>query len=753
MRSTSVFQAVFVLLGVLVAPPVRPAAGQQLPVVPLAVPIPDEATSRRLVARRATAPVVIDGSLNDAAWQTADIATDFVGVRPDYVLETPFRSTVRILFDDEHLYIGAVHLDSAGLNATRIPDLRRDFTPTDTDVFGITIGSLGDGRTVYQFQVTPLGSQGDVQAFDGGAAFSFSWDAMWRVRTSRSDSGWVAELAIPWTSLRYTPGLTRWNINFVRNTRRALQWTAWVPYPRQFSSWRITYSGILDSIAPPPPRTNVRTRSYALTESESLRAPSATSAPWSTAGAVGGEVIWAPSANSLVEATVNTDFAQADVDRQVVNLTRFSVFFPEQRQFFLENADLLTAGSEGYGGMNSPSVGYVVRPFFSRRIGLGADGTPRNIIGGARYGYRTGSTSAGVLAMRQRGIGDTNADAATIGVARGSRFIGRSTRVGALAAYRLDESDDTALGNNMVTAVDALTRIGEQVQLSAMFSTSTVNGRTGYAATWAGGRSTPTSAIGIQGALVTDEYRPQTGFVSRPNVLLTAPSASYTWQPAWRPKSLVWIKPELTTSFFHDPNTRRLQEGKILASTELYGSRGGAFTLGVEHNLQRPERAVPLLPNVTIAPGAHDYFRYGISLQTDPSAALTGSALLTAGAFFDGHQQQAQVSARWSPSPFVAMRLNYEVNALRGLGERDTSLTTHLAGPEVRVFLTPRVQWSAFYQYNSVVEQGSLNARFSWEFAPLSFLYVVYNGRQPILNGIGPRAQSLIVKLSWLKQM
>jgi hypothetical protein len=190
-----------------------------------------------------------------------------------------------------------------------------------------------------------------------------------------------------------------------------------------------------------------------------------------------------------------------------------------------------------------------------------------------------------------------------------------------------------------------------------------------------------------------------------------------------------------------------------LLSTELYGARGGTFSFGVGQNLQRPVLPVPILPGVVIAPGTHDYVRYGINMASDQSAAIAASAFFTDGTFFDGTQRQAQLSGRWSPSPHVALRVNYEINALRGLGTRDTSLTTHLAGPELRVFLNPRVQWSAFYQYNSVVEQGSLNARFSWEFAPLSFLYVVYNGRQPILNGIGPRAQSLIVKLSWLKQL
>ena len=178
-------------------------------------------------------------------------------------------------------------------------------------------------------------------------------------------------------------------------------------------------------IQPPPPRTNVRIRPYALGSAQRDRTPGANNA---STGDIGGEIIWAPTANTLLEATVNTDFAQADVDRQVVNLTRFNVFFPERRQFFLENADLLSAG-----GLGSTSR-YIVQPFFTRRIGLGDDGTLLPIDGGARFAYRTGRTTAGVLAMRQRGIGA--AEDATFAVARGSQFFGRATRVGATVAVR-----------------------------------------------------------------------------------------------------------------------------------------------------------------------------------------------------------------------------------------------------------------------------------------------------------------------------
>ena len=706
---------------------------------PAAVPEPTEATRKRLVARRATGKIFIDGRLDEGDWQRAPVASDFSQTRPDFIPNTKYPTEVRVLFDDEFLYIGGFNRDSAGLRTLRVPDLRRDFEPPEYDDFAVTLGPTGDRRTAYQFHVTPLGSQGDVQAFDGGDAFNFNWDAMWRTRTTRADSGWTAEIAIPWRSLRYARGLSTWDMNVVRSTRHAAQFSAWMPYPRQLTSWRLTFAGALDSIAPPPPRTNIRIRPYALGSAQRDRTPGANNA---TTGDIGGEVIWAPTASTLFEGTINTDFAQADVDRQVVNLTRFSVFFPERRQFFLENADLLSAG-----GLGATSR-YIVQPFFSRRIGLGANGELLPIDAGARFAYRSSRSTAGVLAMRQRGIG--TAENASFGVARGSQTFGRATRIGATVALR---DGETAAGDNLVTAVDALTRIGEQIQFSGTISSSTRESRTDYAGTWQITRNTPRTAAALTGAWVTERYDPLTGFVSRPNVFLTNPVFNATLQPAWLPHNIVWLKPWVATYLYHAPDTRALQEGLTQFRGEVLFRNGAQLVPFVESNQQRITAPVALFPGVDIATGSHDFMRYGLEAKSDQSVRISTTANLSTGSFFDGRLDRAAIGARLIPSPYISFRADYEINRLQSIGTRDTSFVTHLVAPEVRIFLNPRVQWSAFYQYNTIQERGSMNARFSWEFAPLSFLYIVYNDRQAILNGTTPSARSLIVKLSWLHQL
>lgn len=706
------------------------------------VPIPDSTTRPRLLAARANGPIALDGRLDEPDWRRAPSTDAFAQVSPDYIPAAGARTVVRVLFDEQYLYVAAVLTDSLGRRGVRTRDLRREFTPADNDYFAVILGPLGDRRSAYQFAVTPYGSLRDEQAFDGGDATNENWDALWSARTQRTDSGWIAEIAIPWATLRYDATLDSWDVNFVRNARRQFETSAWSPFPRQFSAYRLTFAGALTGLAPPPPSTNVRLRPYALTDANRRPGDARLGRPSGTAG---GELIWAPGANSLVELTANTDFAQAEVDRQVVNLERFNVFFPERRQFFLENTDVLSP--RGLGGR------YVVQPFFSRRIGLADDGSPRRLDGGGRYTWRSGRASFGALALHEGGDGRTAANS-SIALLRGSRFVGTASRLGAFAAVQHDGGLDGGPGStNVVTAVDGLTRIGEQVQLNGMLSTSTESDRTSVAATYFVGRDTPRLYTGVLGAWVSEDYAPRTGFVSRSNVWLTSPAIVATMQPAWRPRSVVWFRPALVGYVYQTPSTGALQEGFVQAYVDVLHKNGTIWYPYVERHAQRPTATVSLLPGVEIAPGQLDYWRSGLFLSTDQSARANLRINAATGDFFDGTLTRVTSTLRYAPDPRVSMAVDVDVSRLGRLGVRDTSLTTTLVAPEVRLALNPRLLFTSFYQYNSGARTGTLNARFSWEFTPLSFLYVVWNDRRAVANGVLPTTETLVVKLVWLRQL
>ncbi len=689
-------------------------------------------------AERTDSAIRIDGRLDEPAWSRAMVTGRFRTVSPAINAPSAYRTEVRVLFNAQAILIGATLYDSAGARGVRVQDMRRDFDTGQNDNFQVVLDPLHDTRSAVSFQVTPHGALRDVQAFDGGDQTNTDWDGVWRARTARSDSGWSVEIEIPWSSLRYVRDGRPWGVNFARFARRTVEVSGAVPWPRQFSPYRMTFAADLAGLEPPPVSANVRVRPFALgdvsRDRERLR----------SLGRVGGEVLWTPTANSLLELTANTDFAQAEVDRQVVNLRRFSVFFPERRQFFLENTDVINpTGIDGE---------YTVQPFFSRRIGLADDGSPLPILGGGRYSWRSGRASGGGLLIRQGA--STTAPASTYGVLRGSRFLSGATRVGAFAAVRDDASMDTRPGQrNIVTAIDGLTRVGETIQMNGMLSTSTSGDTTGVAATWFAGRDTPGLYTGILGAYVTEAYAPRTGFVSRSNVWLTSPAIVGTVQPSWRPKSVVWFKPALVSYLYQTPGTGTLQEGYVQGFVDVFHTNGAIWYPYVERHFQRPSQPVTLVRGVEIAAGRHDYTRYGLFFATDRSARWSVVTNASAGSFFDGQLHQLNSTLRLAPSPHLSLITSYEVNRLRAIGEGDRAVTTHLLAPELRVFATPRLQVSSFYQYNTDAQIGSLNARVSWEFAPLSFVYLVYNDRQAIGRGITPTARQLVLKMVWMGQL
>ena len=363
-----------------------------------------------LVATRAAGPIVVDGRLDEGDWARAEVAGRFVQAEPRQGDPATEPTEVRVLFDASYLYIGVVCIDSHGAGDLRVRDLRRDFDDTFDDYFGIAIDGVQDGRSATVFRVNPRGALRDQQTVDGGLA-DVDFDAVWTARTTRGDRGWIAEIAIPWQTLRYRAGADTWNINFHRVNRRLNESSGWSPWPRVMEPFRMDYSGRLTSVVPPPPGRNLRLQPYAVGEGRRGAGPVAAGTDQSASA--GTDLKWAVTPNSVLDLTLNPDFGQSDVDRQVVNLTRFSVFFPERRQFFLENRGVFLSGN-----------GSRFEPFFSRRIGLDEAGEPIPIRAGARLTSRSADHAFGVLALSQGGDG-TDAE---FGVVRYVRNFSGQTR-------------------------------------------------------------------------------------------------------------------------------------------------------------------------------------------------------------------------------------------------------------------------------------------------------------------------------------
>lgn len=693
----------------------------------------------------------VDGQLTERAWQRAPVTSGFRQVEPTQGAAPEFETRVRVLFDDANVYIGIEALDSLGARGVRVQDLRRKFSDAANDLVGVTLDALGDGRSGVAFEVTPYGAQRELQSFDGGSALNADWETVWRVRTARDDAGWTAEIAIPWSSLRYRAGTDPWRVNFYRLARRANERSGWGPWPRQFNQHRLEYGGVLEGLEPPPPKPNVRLRPYIVAQGEHVGAGGATIGR--TTQRVGGELTWAPRPNSVVDLTANTDFAQADVDRQVVNLTRFSVFFPERRQFFLENAGLFDVGlSRQYGQ-------FQIHPFFSRRIGLDAVGQPLRIQGGGRFVQRTPNTSFGVMAIRQGA--SSNAQSSSFAVSRLSRNLGSSGRLGIGVNGRFDDDATLATGlgerrRTMAATIDGFTRVGPNLSVDGLWSmTSAIAGRRPGAAGYV---SATHSSSGLYAAFtegyVSKDYDPSVGFVSQHDVVLSHGVVGYDWRPSWRPSWVRRFFPYLGSHVYHTASNGRPLDSFSEAYIDIALSNGGLLYPNIQHYFHRLDAPFSPLRGVTIPPGSYSNVRPNLYLRSDYSAKLAGTVDLYTGPFYDRRLHEATLQARYAPVPHVATTLGWTINHMYG---GDSRRTTHLVAPEMRLSLNPRTHITGFYQYNSDASRGALNARLAWEFAPLSYVYLVYNDtraagptRSP--DPTLPRRQ-LVAKVTYLKQL
>ena len=452
---------------------------------------------RTIQAAEITNNLKVDGSLDETDWQRAVSVSNFFQVEPYQGNPLRTQTDVRVLYNRKFLYIAAFNRDTLGRKALRATNFKRDFDNQAHDYFSVSIDGFSDRRNAMSFSTNPYGTQRDLLSFDD-LLYDIEWDGLWRVRTTRTDSGWVAEMAIPWQTLRYARPLEvyslnsvsedsasrdreqSWGINFARNRRATNELSAWSPHPRAFTPLRMEYAGRLTGIKPPPPSPNVRIQPYVLLSDDAYNGTEVGDSR-DTKLKIGGDVKWAINPNAVLDLTVNTDFAQADVDRQVNNVTRFSVFFPERRQFFLENASLFGAGLTGRGLGEGGNM--TIRPFFSRTIGLTTlpDGTskPVPIDAGARFVYRSLSRNFGGMVIRQRGTDDSPTTDFMVG--RFSQNIGNQNRVGALfTAKNVHGVPGADSYQNGVLALDGFFRLSSSLSYNVMMIGSASSSGTGW---------------------------------------------------------------------------------------------------------------------------------------------------------------------------------------------------------------------------------------------------------------------------------
>lgn len=712
---------------------------------------PPNPVRRSIEAQQTETGLKIDGRLDEEAWGLARPVAGFTQVEPFQGENATQQTEIRVLYNRQFLYFGVFSRDSLGKKALRATDFKRDFNHRQHDLINLAFDGFNDRRNAMVFATNPYGVQRDLLAFDD-LLFDVDWDGLWRVRTTRVDSGWVAEIAIPWQTLRYpksADSLQSWGFNLYRNRRATNEISAFSPFPRAFGATRMEYAGVLTNLNPPPPRPNIRVQPYVLFSYDRYRTPAAGEDSDETNFKPGGDVKWAINPNTVLDLTANTDFAQADADRQVNNVTRFSVFFPERRQFFLENASLfgfnVGQADDGAGGSMR------IQPFFSRSIGLDEAGRPIPIDAGGRLVYRSAERNFGAIAMRQREVGDSPATNFLVG--RFSENLGSQNRLGGMLMVK-NRPD----GTNVSSTLDGFFRLSETQSVNA-FVMHSVGGqvdRHGFAGIAQYYNSTNNFKIWLTQSVVTKDFNPEMGFVARKDIIGTTPGMNWYYRGKLLPfrKVIRAFEPGFLPEVYFQASTGKLIERQLWFFPVWFNfQNGGYFGYSVNPTFQRlTEPFEPL--GIHIGEGSYHYFRQQIWATTDPSKIITLLGQLDWGTYFNGRLSTADLTLRFAPSPHLSLSGRFNRNHFREVGDPATTTTIDLYSIEGRLALNPRLQLIAFYQQNSEDDSKNYNIRLSWEYSPLSFLYIVFNKNG--FNYTMDRRQEenhAIVKLSYLKQI
>ncbi len=715
LRGTARFAAVAAVLG-----STMPAVAQER-----TVSSPD--ARRTLTAVETTEPPVIDGLLDEALWQRAQPATGFVQSDPLEGEPATEQTEVRVAFDKDFLYIAARCLDSDPA-AVIVNEIRKDFVPREQDAFEVLLDTFQDRRNGFVFSTNAAGARADTQMANEGREVNTNWDAVWWVAGSRTSEGWSAEFKIPFTTLRYEGGPGHvWGINFARRIRRKNEVTYWSPVSRAFSIYRASSEGDLTGLPPLDPGRNIRVKPYVLDGATR----NVGSARFDNEVSLGLDVKVGVTPSMALDLTVNPDFAQAEADEQQVNLTQFSLFFPEKREFFLENSGIFYFGdiprnSRQATRFRPPEEDLLL--FFSRRIGLTATGEQLPLHGGVRLTGRAGAYGLGFMTMQGEEFGVRPSENYT--VARVRRDVLANSDIGAIFVSR--DAMGTSEDFNRVAGMDANFRVFRYFNVNGFAARSATPGETRN-------QGTAKLAVGWEDSLkrlqasvlhIGEGFRDDLGFVRRTGVLRTFYDWAWMPQPeSLRARGIRQLQPHARMFTYYDP-AGEIASRTAHAGFQITWNNGSWFEYAYEPRTEAITRPFRLRPDVApIPPGRYDWTQHLFALETDHSRTFSASARVTTGGFWSGDQRTAQISLLYRPTSQLMVDAGIQISdiALRVPVE---SFRTTLVNVRSGYAFSTNMFLDALVQYRTDVKQFSANIRFNLIHRPLSDLFIVVNDQE-----------------------
>jgi hypothetical protein len=696
--------------------------------------------------------IVIDGKLTESAWKTAEVAGDFF---QNFPFDTSFalsRTEARVTYDDRFFYVGAICYDPLPGDFI-IQSLRRDFSYPISDAFAVYIEPFDDQTNGFNFTVNPAGVQREGLIATGGTSgVSTSWDNRWysAVHHEPEKKYWSVEMAIPFKTLRYRKGATQWRINFSRNDLKRNENSSWYPVPRNFNIATLTFMGTLewDSL-PPPPGPNISLIPYAAGGvNQGFRPPS----PQKTTYGLGGDAKVALTPALNLDLTINPDFAQVEVDRQVINLTRFNLFFPERRQFFIENSDLF----EAFGFRQ-------IRPFFSRKIGLYQGNTIPIIAGFRLSGKLNRDWRIGVMNMQTDKSEALRLAAQNYSVVAFQRQVFKTSNIAGIWVNRQQTGANGTDNWNRVIGIDYNLQSPNNRWRGKLFyhhSLTPEKKANSYAhASWLM-FSTPTIFWMWNHEYVGKNYQADVGFVPRIDVFngLTNQVVKMSY---WR------IEPEFRYKIFpKKPNNAKIINNYYIGCyTDLYLDSGFRFS---ERHIN-PYFGINFQSSATFTIGYHEYFtklffpidvlgtgqtplpaqnyvyrNVSAGYTFNPRRRFNGTLSAGYGSFYTATSTSSSFDLSYRLQPWGIFSVNVTYNDLRFTGYQKTLV---LIGPRAELSFTTSLFFTLYIQYNTQADNININARLQWRFKPMSDVFIVYS--ENTTAAFLPKNRALVCKLVW----
>ncbi len=741
-----------------------PIDGPPAPVAP-AVITRDLVGKATVRAIKLTAPLTLDGVLDEAMYSRELPFGGLIQVAPKYGEPSTEKSEIWISYDDKHIYLTCRCYDAAPPNEWVVNELRRDTGGLrNNEHIGVMFDTFYDRRSGFAFYTNPLGARADYSVVDEGGS-NTDWNPVWSSKSGRFDGGWTVEMAIPFKSLRFRAGPDQtWGVQIRRSIRHKNEWAYLTPVPRILAGPqalnRVSAGGTLVGLDLPSAGKNIEVKPYGISRlaTDRVRTPAIND---DLTSEFGGDIKYAVTPNLTADVTFNTDFAQVEIDEQQVNLTRFSLNFPEKRDFFLEGRGIFDFARGGSGATMSGSAD-TPNLFYTRRIGLNA-GSVVHIDGGGRLTGKLGPYAVGLMNI-QTAAGATSATKATnFSVVRLKRDVFTRSAIGMLATNRSVTA--TGAGSNQAYGVDGAFLLTQELTVGTYWARTATTGKTGDDQSYQGRVDYSADRYGAQAEFLSvgRNFDPQVGFLRRSAFNRSFGQARFS--P--RPKRIRNVRKVTWTASGEYVET----DSGVVEARGWTGQMGTEFensdqlTINFSHDYDFLR--APFTPSgspAAIAPGAYRSEDVTVSYTFGAQRRASGLVSVRGGRYFDGTIRSVTIGsggqtftspARLTLNQRLAVEPAYSITRVeRSAG----SFTTRLARARVDYAFSPLMFASTLLQYSSADKALSTNVRYRWEYAPGSELFLVYTDErdvtdpsyvpQPAVRGL--RNRTFVVKVNRL---